>query len=107
MTLSEFNIIHSLRRPLVGIALGFIVGMLCGLHFSVAPVLLIASAGVSILIVLVFHNHGYVDLFLQIAVASVAWFSAELAIRGASAREIGALINKPGEYLSLVGIINK
>ena len=93
------------RRPLAGLALCFAAGTLCGIFLSSAPVGLLAAAALLTVLALAFSGRSVSIACLGLAVLAVGWINADLEVRNPSRREIAALVKRPREYVSIIGIV--
>ena len=96
--------VRPLRRPLIGLALCFTLGTAAGLLLPTAlEVVLLPALGCSMLAVLPLRRVS--PLFVFAAAFFVGWFNAALSARSPSCRELAALMARPQEYVSLVGVV--
>ena len=94
-----------MRRPLVGVTVLFVIGILIGLRWDF-PVLQIAMLGVLLsLFTIVFPRIPFISVGLWLAVILAGAVHTRLAMSGSSPREIGRLVQRAREHVSLVGVV--
>ena len=96
---------HRMRRPLVGVTVLFVIGILIGLRWDF-PVLQIAMLGVLLsLFTILFPRIPFISVGLWLAVILAGAVHTRLAMSGSSPREIGRLVQRAREHVSLVGVV--
>ncbi|NKB24178.1 MAG: DUF4131 domain-containing protein [Kiritimatiellae bacterium] len=93
-------------RPMMGSVVSSIVGTFCGLHFPLHVPLLFILAWTCILFVLLLFRHPLSCILLHVGLILLTGLWAQLHVTNVSSRELGILINRPREYVELVGMIN-
>lgn len=96
---------HRIRRPLVGVAVFFVLGLLAGRRWDI-PVLQVSLLGVLLsLLTLRFARVRFMSAGLWLAVALAGAVHIRLAMGGVSARELKAVMRCEREHVSLVGVV--
>lgn len=103
--LQPLNRVSALRRPLVGLAFGFVAGTACGLAMDVPASWLLASA-VPLLPLALFPFRRLISVpAISLLVVLGGWINASLSVSSPSGRELSALMARPREYVPVAGIV--
>ena len=95
----------TLRRPVVGLAVFLAVGIGGGLLLPGAPVSLFAATLTLWLLALRFRRHVWSSFLLAAVLGGAGWLHAALQVHSPSARELGALLERPAEHVAVIGVI--
>ena len=91
------------RRPVMGLAVAFCLGVGLGLAGFGAPWPLLAAGGIFALLALLWREHSRADFLLAAAMVCAGWTHAVLVAHSPSAREVSALLVRPAEYVAVIG----
>lgn len=94
-----------IRRPLVGLAICFVLGTAAGLLSRIAvPWLFAAATALAATVLALFRRRIASAALFPLAVA-IGWIHAALAVDGPSCRELGARMSRPREFVSVTGVV--
>ena len=91
------------RRPVCGLAIAFCCGITLGLEFPIAIGALLLAGGVCALAALWWRRQAGADFLLAAGLVCVGWAHASLAAHSPSGREVVALLERPAEYVAVIG----
>lgn len=91
------------RRPICGLAVACCTGVALGLEYPVAASGLLLLGGLCVLAALLGRRHAAADFLLAAALVCVGWVHATLYAHSPGAREVAALLERPAEYVAVIG----
>ncbi len=94
-----------IRRPAVGVACCFALGTLFGLRGNADPLALIALAGCALALSAFLIRRAAAPAFLFTAVFALGALNAGLVVHGPSRRNLPALLDRPAEYVEVIGVV--
>lgn len=94
------------RRPVIGLALAFCLGIGLGLEIPGAPLILLSAGGIFALLAMRWREHGRADFLLATGVICIGWAHATLVAHSPSEREVSALLARPAEYVAVIGAVH-
>lgn len=93
------------RRPLIGISVALMAGCLAGMKWTVPFYLPVALAFPLAVLTLVFRRRAISLFLLHAALVLAAAAHSSLALRSPSQRDIQRVMQRPREYLQVMGMI--
>ncbi len=95
-----------IRRPLAGMALFFILGTALGLRFPVPAAPLMAAAAALLVMASLFIRISSFSTALFAVIFLLGWLNSGMTVKNPSGRELAALMERPNEFIRVIGVVD-